>query len=115
MRTVNDLWNETGISMRLINELQFYCLNNNQIEKVLLFGSRARGDHHRSSDVDLAVFTKKITHTEQNLIEHSIKDMSTPLKMDVLFMDRLTKEKLITNIIREGVVIYEQRKALREA
>jgi len=41
--------------------------------------------------------------------------MSTPLKIDVVFMDRLKKEKLISNIIKEGVIIYEQGKALREA
>ena len=41
--------------------------------------------------------------------------MSTPLKIDVIFMDRLAKEKLISNIRKEGVVIYEQGKALREA
>lgn len=30
-------------------------------------------------------------------------------------MDRLTKEKLISNIKSEGVVIYDQGQALREA
>lgn len=108
-------WNATGISKRFISELQSYCSKNDQIEKIFLFGSRARGDYHRSSDIDLAVFTRKISHTQQNLIEQAINQMSTPLKIDVVFMDRLTKEKLIFNIRKEGVVIYEQGKALREA
>jgi hypothetical protein len=107
--------NEAGISKRFMNELQSYCFKNHQIEKVLLFGSRARGDYRRSSDIDLAVFTKGISHTEQNLIEQAINEMPTPLKIDVVFMDRITKEKMISNIIKEGVVIYEQGKALREA
>lgn len=108
-------WNASGISNRFINELQSYCVRNDQIEKILLFGSRARGDYNRSSDMDLAIFTKKSTHTQQNLIEQDINEMSTPLKIDVVFMDRLTKEKLISNIRKDGVVIYEQGKALREA
>ena len=107
---IDTYWNTTGISKRFINELQSYCSKNHQLEKILLFGSRARGDYHRSSDIDLAVFTKRISHTEQNLIEHAINEMSTPLKIDVVFMDRLKKEKLISNIIKEGVIIYEQRK-----
>lgn len=108
-------WNETGISKRFIDELQSYCFKNNQIDKILLFGSRARGDFHKTSDIDLAIFTKNSSHTQQNLMEDAIKEMTTPLKMDVVFMDRLTKDKLISNIKRDGVVIYEQGEALREA
>ena len=108
-------WNNTGISERFIHELQSYCLKNDQIDKIVLFGSRARGDYHKSSDIDLAIFTKKVSRTQQNLIEQAIHEMSTPLKIDVVFMDRLMKEKLIANIKREGVEIYEQGKALREA
>jgi uncharacterized protein len=108
-------WNATGISQRFISELQNFCLKNEHIEKMVLFGSRARGGYHRSSDIDLAVFTKNCSHTQQNLIEQAIKDMSTPLKIDVVFIDRLKKEKLIFNIREEGVIVYEQGKDLREA
>lgn len=108
-------WNGTGISNRFISELQDYCSKNDKIEKIVLFGSRAKGNYRKSSDIDLSVFTRKSSHTEQNLIEQTILEMSTPLKIDVVFMDRLKKEKLILNIRREGVVIYEQGKALREA
>ncbi|MBZ5751342.1 nucleotidyltransferase domain-containing protein [Metabacillus rhizolycopersici] len=62
-------WNETGISKRFISELQNYCSKNDQVENVFLFGSRARVDFHKSSDFDLAVFTRKSSHTQQNLIE----------------------------------------------
>lgn len=108
-------WNATGIFQRFISELQNFCLKNDQIEKNVLFGSRSKGDYHRSSDIDLAVFTKNCSHTQQNLIEQAIKEMSTPLKIDVVFIDRLNKGKLIFNIREEGVIVYEQGKALREA
>lgn len=108
-------WNSTGISKRFVDELQSHCARNNQVEKIILFGSRARGDYHRSSDIDLAVSTINSSHSKQNLIEQSIYELPTPLKIDVIFMSRLTKEKLILNIKKEGVVIYEQGKAFREA
>lgn len=108
-------WNKTGISKRFINELRNYCLRNTQIDKISLFGSRARGDYRGASDIDLAIFIREGSHTQQNLIEHAISEMSTPLKIDIVFINRLTKEKLISNIKNEGVVIYEQGKALREA
>ncbi|WP_332634783.1 hypothetical protein [Halalkalibacter flavus] len=36
-------WNATGISKRFINDLQSFCSKNDQIEKIVLFGSRAEG------------------------------------------------------------------------
>jgi len=105
-------WGATGISKRFINELQRLGANNRQIEKIILFGSRARGDYHRSSDIDLAVFTINSSHSQQNLMEQSIYELATPLKIDVVFMNRLSKEKMILNIQKEGVVIYEQGKGL---
>ena len=92
------LTNYKVTAQRIINWKKFFYLDQER-----------EGDYHRSSDIDLAVFTKRISHTEQNLIEHAINEMSTPLKIDVVFMDRLKKEKLISNIIKEGVIIYEQR------
>jgi predicted nucleotidyltransferase len=100
-------WKKTGISERFIQELQIYCGRNENIEKVILFGSRARGDHRKTSDIDLALYTNHLSHSEQSLIEADILDMSTPLKMDILFQNRLNKEKLILNIKREGVIVYD--------
>jgi len=102
------IWNSTGISSRFIGELQEYCKSKSQIEKVVLFGSRARGDFKKTSDIDLAFFTNELTHSEQNLIENDIHQMSTPLKIDIVFFNRLTKNKLISNILNDGVIIYEQ-------
>lgn len=108
-------WNETGISKRFLDELQAYCRENESVEKVILFGSRARGDHRNTSDIDLALVTNDLSHSKQNLIAEDIYNMSTPLRIDILFLDRLSKEKLISNIWNEGVIIYEKGKALREA
>ena len=49
-RTMED----TGISARVIEEI-CQLAEKYSIEQVLLFGSRARGDHRRTSDIDLAV------------------------------------------------------------
>ncbi|ALX50630.1 hypothetical protein AOX59_12405 [Lentibacillus amyloliquefaciens] len=100
---------------RFFHELVNYCSSNPDISKVILFGSRARGDFRLNSDLDLAIRTKDITHSEQNLINDRIQEMPTALKIDVVFLDRLTKKGLINNIKQEGVIIYEEGKALREA
>jgi uncharacterized protein len=110
--SMTSVWNSTGISKKWVSELQTYCSTNDKIEKVVLFGSRARGDYQKTSDIDLAIWTNDASHSEQNLMEYVIQQLPTPLKIDVLFFDRLTKEKLISNILKEGVVIYEKGAAL---
>lgn len=52
---------------------------------------------------------------KQNLIEYQIQEMPTLLKIDILFMDRVSKEKLIANIEKDGMVVYERGKTLRKA
>ena len=108
-------WHTTGISERFIKELLDYCSNHPKITRVVLFGSRARGDHSNRSDIDLAITTQNCSHTVQNLISQEIEDMTTPYKIDILFTDRLQKEKLLFNINQEGVIIYEQGEAVRKA
>ena len=100
---------------RILKELMAIFSYNEQIEKVILFGSRARGDNHPSSDIDLAFYTSNLTHSEQNFIEFSIQEIPTHIKIDIVFMDRIKIEDLIKNIKKDGVVLYEQGKAIREA
>lgn len=108
-------FSRTKISKRFAHELIQYCSNQIQIQKVVLFGSRARGDFHPDSDIDLAIYTNNATHSQQNMIAFNIQEMSPPLKIDVVFVDRLKKEKMLSNTKHDGVIIYESGKTLREA
>ena len=106
---------KSHISQRFLDTLSDYCSENDYIEKVTLFGSRARGDFRPNSDIDLAIYTNQATHSQQNLIEARIQEMPTYLKIDIVFFDRLNKNELLANIRMEGIVVYEQGKALRKA
>lgn len=44
----------TGIKPEVIREIRDLARTYG-VEKVVLFGSRARGDYHRVSDIDLAI------------------------------------------------------------
>jgi predicted nucleotidyltransferase len=76
------------------------------IEKIILFGSRARGSSRRSSDIDLAVFTLP-EFENQGRFSSDIDDLETLLKIDLVFINEKTELKLMENIKKDGVVIYE--------
>lgn len=76
------------------------------IEQVVLFGSRAKGNYKRGSDVDLAVKGKNITNDTIFRIRDELnEEKPLPYFFDVLNYNYLDKN--ISDIIDEtGVVIY---------
>lgn len=95
--------NRTGISEKVINEIISLAQKNN-IEKVILFGSRARGDYHRASDIDLAVSGGNVTEFSLDVEELT----STLLTYDVVDMDKKLQAKFRESIEKEGKTLYEK-------
>lgn len=77
--------------------------NRYSVRKIVLFGSRARGDHSARSDVDLAVYG--LSEDQQGLFTAEIDDLKTPLQFDLVFISPQTSPELLDNIRKEGVVI----------
>lgn len=77
------------------------------INKIVLFGSRARGDNNPKSDIDLAIYTLP-EFANMGHFASDIEDLETLLKIDTVFINEDTDGKLIENIQKEGVIIYER-------
>ena len=74
------------------------------IEKIILFGSRARGDYKERSDIDIAVYGGNVASFGIDIEEK----VPTLLKFDVINMNKAVQKELIKSIEKEGVVIYEK-------
>lgn len=74
--------------------------------KITLFGSRARGDCHERSDIDLAV--SGMDKSSQTAFSFDIEELPTLLKFDIVYIDIYTNPELLKNIEKDGVVIYEK-------
>ncbi|MHB1650929.1 MAG: nucleotidyltransferase family protein [Desulfitobacteriaceae bacterium] len=82
---------------------------NYTIEQIVLFGSRARGDNKPASDIDLAVFPLSEFNNRGRLTS-DFDDLETLLKIDIVFINEQIDPKLLENIEREGVTLYERTK-----
>ncbi len=78
------------------------------IRKVVLYGSRARGDNTAVSDYDIAIFTNNLSAVDRASFCIDVEEIETLKKIDVVFVDETRPDALLENIMREGVVIYEQ-------
>ncbi|AYD40696.1 nucleotidyltransferase domain-containing protein [Clostridium fermenticellae] len=97
------------IDDKLKSELEVIFKKYVEIEKVLLFGSRARGNNRYNSDVDLCIFGKNITNLILAKISMDVNELDTCLSFDILSMNELSKDGLINNILKEGIVIYNEK------
>ena len=94
---------KNGISEQVLKEI-IELAHKHAIEKVILFGSRARGDYHRTSDIDLAVYGGNVTEFSLDVEELT----STLLTYDVVDMNKNHQEGFKESIKREGKVLYEK-------
>jgi predicted nucleotidyltransferase len=93
----------TGIRAEVLEEISAFA-RRYDLERVILFGSRARGDFHRASDIDLALsggdqvrFSLDVDEETSTLLEYDFIDLAQPIDSD-----------LRQAIQREGVLLYEK-------
>lgn len=79
------------------------------ISKIVLFGSRARGEYRYNSDIDLAIFPLP-EFANSGYLYSDIDDLNTLLKVDFVLINDNTDTKLRYEIETEGVLIYERTK-----
>lgn len=95
--------NETGIRKQVMEEIRALA-QKHDIGRIILFGSRARGDYKRTSDIDLAVTGGDFERFAVDINEET----STLLGFDLVNLDRAVQKELRDSITREGKVIYEK-------
>lgn len=92
-----------NIPERVLKDIISFSKKNN-IDKVVLFGSRARGTNTERSDIDIAVIGGNFTD-----FYWDIKDkVHSLLSFDVVEFNDSTSEELKREIERDGVLIYEK-------
>lgn len=93
----------TGIKPVVLNEIKRIA-EKYDVKRVILFGSRARGDYHRASDIDLAVEGGRITDFILDVKETT----STLLNFDIVDLEETAPGKFLEAVKKEGIVLYEK-------
>ena len=86
---------------KIVNELE-----KQDVRKILLFGSRARGDYVKNSDIDLAI-DGDFTPRQKRKIKEMVDELSGLYSVDTVFFDEISPE-FRKKIESEGVVLYEK-------
>lgn len=93
------------LSKEIIEEICKLAAEYNGIKRIVLFGSHARGDHHSTSDIDLAIYGA----TELQAFTYDLENkVSTLLMFDISNMEEVKDDFFIEQVEKDGVVVYEK-------
>ena len=96
-----------GLSDMVIKELQDVFRRHANIKKVLIFGSRSKGNYREGSDVDLAVIGDNIDYNLLLTISCEIDDLELLYSIDLLDYSKKVGTPIGDHINRVGLFFYE--------
>ena len=88
----------------ILNILQ----DNNKLKKVILYGSRAKGNFSPGSDIDLALTGDDLDLND--IVNYKVKLDNLPIlnRIDLVIYDQIKEPGLVDHINRIGVVLYHK-------
>ena len=95
-----------GLAKRHYHDIVRVLSSYPQIERVLIFGSRAKGTEKPHSDIDLAVVAPDMTESEFSRLLDDLDALDLVFKLDVLHLDTLSQQKLRQSILTHGKLYY---------
>ena len=81
-----------------------------QVDKAILYGSRAMGNYKKGSDIDLSLHGERLTYKALMKIAGEIDELPIPYTVDLSVFDLLNHAKLKDHIKRVGKTFYKKEK-----
>jgi predicted nucleotidyltransferase len=99
---------ELGLSPSNIDKIRKVFADYPEVEKVIIYGSRAKGNYKPHSDIDLTLIGERLDLTTQFRIETALDDLLLPYTIDVSIFHQISNPDLIEHIGRVGKTFYER-------
>ena len=98
-----------GLSDSTIHKIYTVLKDHQQVEKAILYGSRAKGNYKNGSDIDLTLRGGAgLTLNELYRILEDIDDLLLPYTVDLSIYHDIRDPDVIAHIQRVGVLFYEK-------
>jgi predicted nucleotidyltransferase len=98
-----------GLTDRELALMDSYFSQIANLEKVILYGSRAKGNYKKFSDVDITLLGKEIGISDLFKLQDLLYESDLPYMYDVSLFKSLTNPDLIDHIKRKGIVLWERK------
>ena len=98
-----------GLKDTVIEQIQAVFAKHEYVEEVILYGSRAKGNHKPASDIDLTIKGKDLNLSILYKIENELDDLLLPYTIDLSLFQQLSNPDLVDHIQRVGQVFYQKK------
>jgi predicted nucleotidyltransferase len=96
-----------GLSELQYGQIVNVFANNKDVDKVILYGSRAKGTQKPYSDIDITILGDNLNFSLLQKIEIELDDLLLPYKFDVSLYNSIDNNDLVEHIKRVGKTIYK--------
>ena len=100
------MMSKTGLNKVEIEAINGIFAKHTAIEKVLLYGSRAKGNFKPSSDIDLSIIGENVDLELLQTIEFELDDLLFPYKFDISIYEKINNQEFLNHIDRNGITFY---------
>ena len=97
-----------GLSDTTIEKIDAVLASFPEVNKVVLYGSRATGSYKPSSDIDLTMHGADLPSALRGTMADKLDDLLLPYMIDLSVFAELKHPELEAHIQRVGVVFYER-------
>lgn len=98
-----------GLKVSEIDKINKVFASYPEINEVILYGSRAKGNYKPGSDIDLSLKGNKLTHQLLNKISNHIDDLLLPYICELSIYHQIDNPALLAHINRVGKVFYKKK------
>jgi len=77
-----------------------------EVEEVIIYGSRAKGNYREGSDIDITLIGPQLTEDIRSSIWLDLDDLNHPYLFDLSIFENLNSENLKDHIRRVGKTFY---------
>lgn len=98
-----------GLSKETVDFIHGVFSGHPEVERVLIYGSRAKGSHSSGSDIDLVFQGENLRSSVISSISRALDHSSLPYMFDLSILCEIQNKDLIDHINRVGKVFYERK------
>jgi predicted nucleotidyltransferase len=98
-----------GLDDRIISDLKRIFSEFEDIDTVVLYGSRAMGNYRNGSDIDITLHGQGLTLKTVYALSDVIDELYLPYKFDISIYGQIDNPGLLEHISRAGRILYEKK------
>lgn len=99
-----------GLPLDAVEKIRTVFAQHPEVEQVVLYGSRAKGNYKTGSDIDLTMYGDALNQSILLKILDELDELLLPWMIDLSLYQQIDNANLRDHIERVGIVFYQPKK-----